>query len=198
MSKSAPQIQVESRAEWRTWLTENHTQSEGIWLVTFKKHVPAKYVSYDDIVEEALCFGWIDSLPRKLDADRTMLYICPRRTGSPWSRLNKTRIAKLLAAGLMTPAGQAQIDAAKADGTWSIYDEVEDLIIPPDLEAVLAADPQAEQNFNAFNASSKKGILWWIKSAKRANTRQKRIAETARLAAQNLRANFPEARQVKK
>ena len=184
-------VQVTARAQWRAWLSENYTQADGIWLVTFKKHCGDRYVSYDAIVEEALCFGWVDSLPRKLDGDRTMLYISPRRQGSPWSRLNKQRVAKLLEQGLMTTAGQAKIDQAKADGSWTVYDEVEDLIIPADLAAALEANPTAKAYFQAFSDSAKKGILWWIKSAKRAATRQKRIDETVRLAAQNLKANQP-------
>jgi uncharacterized protein YdeI (YjbR/CyaY-like superfamily) len=195
MSKNALQVQVESREEWRQWLAENHATSNGIWLITYKKGVPEKYVSYDEIVEEALCFGWIDGLRSKFDDQRSMLYICPRRPGSPWSRLNKTRIEKLEALGLITPAGYAQIEQAKADGSWVIYDEVEDLKIPPDLAAALDADPTARSYFDAFSDSSKKGILWWIKSGKRDETRRKRIAETVRLAAQNLRANFPESRE---
>ena len=191
MSNNADRVQVERRAQWRAWLAENHTQTEGIWLVTFKKQMGDKYLPYDDIVEEALCFGWVDGLPRKLDDERTMLYISPRRKGSPWSRLNKTRVEKLIAAGLMTDAGMALIEQAKADGTWAIYDEVEDLIIPPDLAAALAANPDAARHFTAFSDSTKKGILWWIKSAKRAPTRAKRIDETVRLAAQNIKANFP-------
>jgi uncharacterized protein YdeI (YjbR/CyaY-like superfamily) len=191
MSINSVRVQVESRAEWRQWLAENHTQPDGIWLVTFKKHMWEKYLPYDDIVEEALCFGWVDSLPRKLDDDRTMLYISPRRKGSPWSRLNKTRVEALIAADLMTDAGMALIEQAKADGTWTIYDEVEDLIIPPDLAAALDANPQAKQHFTAFSDSSKKGILWWIKSAKRPATRQKRIDKTVALAEQNIKANHP-------
>ncbi len=191
MSNNAERVEVTSRTEWRDWLARNYTQPEGIWLVTFKKQIPEKYLPYDVIVEEALCFGWVDSLPRKLDDERTMLYISPRRRGSPWSRLNKTRVAHLIDAGLMTEAGMALIEQAKADGTWTVYDEVEDLIIPPDLAAALAANPTAERNFIAFSDSSKKGILWWIKSAKRAPTRQTRIDETVRLAVDNIKANHP-------
>ena len=120
-----------------------------------------------------------------------MLYISPRRKGSPWSLLNKSRVEALLAAGLMTDAGMALIEQAKTDGTWTIYDEVEELIIPPDLATALDAKPQAKQHFTAFSDSSKKGILWWIKSAKRPATRQKRIDETVDLAAQNIKANHP-------
>ncbi|MEM7800546.1 MAG: YdeI/OmpD-associated family protein [Chloroflexota bacterium] len=191
MKKEFPKVQVESRAELRQWLAEHHETSDTVWLVTFKKQVPEKYLAYDDIVEEVICFGWIDSLPRKLDAERSMLMLSPRRKGSPWSRVNKNRVEKLLAAGLIMPAGQAKIDQAQVDGTWTIYDEVEDLIIPEDLEAAFAANETAKTNFDNFSPSSRKGILWWIKSAKRAPTRAKRIAETVELAAKNVKANHP-------
>lgn len=191
MKKQFEQVQVESRAAWRAWLAANHTQTDGIWLVTFKKQVADKYLPYDDIVEEALCFGWIDSLPRKLDEDRTMLFLSPRRPKSPWSGLNKRRIEKIMAEGLMMPSGQAMIDQAKQDGSWSLYDEIEALVIPPDLAAALGENSTAMRYFEGFSDSSKKGILWWIKSAKRPATRQKRIAETVGLAAQNIKANHP-------
>lgn len=192
--KEFERVQIESPAGLRAWLEANHTRTESVWLVIFKKHVAGKYVSWDAIVEEALCFGWIDSLPRKLDVDRSMLLLSPRRPGSPWSRLNKQRIEKLLANDRMMPPGLAVIEQAKRDGSWSIYDEVEDLVIPDDLSAALAQSQEAARNFSAFSDSSKKGILWWIKSAVGLDTRRQRISETVRLAQLNLRANFPEAR----
>ena len=185
--KQFEQVEVTSREQWRTWLTNHHTQTESIWLVTYKKHTGSRYLAYDDIVEEALCFGWIDSLPRKFDADRTMLLLSPRRPKSPWSKLNKDRVAKILSQGLMTPAGQVKIDRAKADGSWSFLDDVEALVIPDDLADALAKNSKAKQYFAAFSPSSKKGILQWIKSAKRANTRQRRIEKTVDLAAQNIK-----------
>lgn len=189
MANNSEQAQIESRAEWRAWLEKNHGQPEGIWLVTFKKHCGEKYVSYDDIVEEALCFGWVDSLPRKLDADRSMLWLAPRKAGSNWSKLNKDRVERMLAAGLMTPAGLAKIEVAKADGSWQALDAVEALEIPPDLADALAAYAAAGPNFEAFPRSAKRGILEWISNAKRPETRAKRVAETARLAQDNIRAN---------
>ncbi|MCB0153188.1 MAG: YdeI/OmpD-associated family protein [Anaerolineae bacterium] len=189
MANNNQQVQIESRAEWRAWLEKNHSQPAGIWLVTFKKHCGEKYVSYDDIVEEALCFGWVDSLPRKLDADRSMLWLAPRKAGSNWSKLNKERVERMLAAGLMTPAGLAKIEGAKADGSWQALDAVEALEIPPDLADALAAYDAAGANFEAFPRSAKRGILEWISNAKRPETRAKRIAETARLAQDNIRAN---------
>jgi uncharacterized protein YdeI (YjbR/CyaY-like superfamily) len=193
--KAFERVQIESRAELRAWLEANHTRTESIWLVRFKKHVADKYVSWDDVVEESLCFGWIDSLPRKLDVDRTMLLLSPHRPGSPWSRRNKQLVEMLLAANLMMPPGLAAIEQAKQDGSWTVYDEIEDLIIPPDLAAALAENETAAGHFQAFSDSSKKSILWWIKSAKRPATRRKRVAEAVRLAQHNIRANHPEARE---
>jgi len=195
--KEFERVEINSRAELRSWLTANHTQIESIWLVTYKKQLPDKYVPWDDIVEEVLCFGWIDSVPRRLDEERTMLLLSPRRKGSPWSRINKQRIEKLLAADLIMPPGLAAIDQAKQDGSWSIYDEVEELIMPPDLASTLSKNAAARTHFEEFSDSSKKGILWWIKSAKRDTTRQKRIDETVLLAAHNVRANHPEAKAAK-
>jgi uncharacterized protein YdeI (YjbR/CyaY-like superfamily) len=187
-------VQVESGAELRAWLEANHTRTQSIWLVIFKKHVADKHIPWAEVVEEALCFGWIDSLPRKLDADRMMLMLSPRRPGSPWSRLNKQRVERLIAANLMTPAGLAAIDRARQDGSWTIHDEAEELTIPDDLLQALAENKVALSNFQAFNKSSRRGILWWIKSAKTNATRQSRISETVRFAAFNLRVNYPEAK----
>lgn len=159
----------------RSWLAENYERTESVWLVTYKKHTGDKYVPYDDIVEEALCFGWVDSLPRKLDDARTMLLLSPRRPKSPWSGLNKRRVEKLIAANLMTPAGYAKIEQAKQDGSWTVYDEIEALIVPPDLAEALNRMPDGHALWDARSNSDKKGLLWQIKSAKRPETRRKRI-----------------------
>jgi uncharacterized protein YdeI (YjbR/CyaY-like superfamily) len=189
MNKQCQQVQVESRQQWRTWLEQNHTRKDGIWLVTFKKHCGDRYLSNDDIVEEALCFGWIDSLPRKLDDDRTMLWLAPRQPGSNWSKVNKDRIEKMIATGLMAPAGLEKIEAARQDGSWNALDAIEALEIPPDLAAAFAELDAAQENFEAFPRSAKRGILEWIANAKRPETRAKRVQETARLAQDNIRAN---------
>ncbi|WP_228041018.1 YdeI family protein [Nodosilinea sp. LEGE 07088] len=167
----------------------NHGRPEGIWLITFKKHLGQRYVSYNDVVEEALCFGWIDSKPNKLDADRTMLWLAPRKPGTGWSALNKKRIAAMIAAGQMMPQGLAKIEAAQQDGSWEALDAIERLEIPPDLAAALAQDDVARGNFEAFPRSAKRGILEWIANAKRHETRDRRIAKTVELAHQNIRAN---------
>jgi uncharacterized protein YdeI (YjbR/CyaY-like superfamily) len=191
MAIAAPEnsVQVESRAEWRAWLAANYTRIEGLWLITYKKRSGRPHVSYDEVVEEALCFGWIDSKGNKLDDERTMLWMAPRKPGTGWSALNKQRIAALSEAGLIMPPGLAKIDAAKQDGSWELLDAIERLEIPPDLAAALAENDVAGANFDAFPRSAKRGILEWIASAKRAETRDRRVAETVELAAQNLRAN---------
>jgi len=182
---------VANAAELRDWLAANHTRTESVWLVTYKKHVADRYVSYDDIVDEVLCFGWIDSLPRRLDADRTMLRLSPRQRGSAWSGINKARVARLVVAGRMQPAGLAKVEEAKQGGSWTFLDDVEAMIEPEDLVEVLARHPGARENFDAFPKSYRRGVLEWIKLAKRPQTRAKRIDETARLASENRKALQP-------
>lgn len=178
-----------SRAAWRAWLEAHHTQKDGVWLISYKKSTGKQAFDYAASVEEALCFGWVDSKGNTLDDERTMLWFAPRQPGSGWSRPNKLRVEALRAAGQMTPAGLAKIEAAKRDGSWTALDAVENLEIPPDLARALAANPLAQQYFDAFPRSAKRGILEWIATAKRPETRAKRVAETATLAAKNVRAN---------
>ena len=191
MTAQAPENSVhpETRAAWREWLAQNHTRTEGVWFISYKKAAGRPRVEYEAAVEEALCFGWIDSKGNKLDDERAMLWFAPRKPRTGWSRPNKQRVERLLAAGLMAPAGLAKIEAAKQDGSWYALDAVEDLVVPPDLAAALARYDQAEQNFSAFPRSVKRGILEWIANAKQPATRAKRVEETARLAAENRRAN---------
>ena len=160
-----------------------------MWLVFFKKATGKSTFDYGDAVEEALCFGWIDSKPRKLDEERSMLWFAPRKARTGWSRPNKARVARMIAQGRMAPAGLAKVAAAKADGSWSALDAVEDLEIPPDLKDALASLPSAAGNFDKFPRSAKRGILEWILNARRPETRSARVAETARLASRNERAN---------
>lgn len=186
-------VEVASREEWRSWLAANHAQSESVWVVTWKKSSSGPYVPYGDIRDEALCWGWIDSLRRTIDEDRTRLLLSSRRPGSRWSAINRERIAALLEAGLMQPPGLALIEAAKIDGTWDALDEVETLVEPEDLARALQ-QAGTRARWDAFSPSSRRGILEWIFTAKRPETRARRIAETARLAGLGLRANFPEAK----
>jgi uncharacterized protein YdeI (YjbR/CyaY-like superfamily) len=182
-------IQPKNRAAWRAWLAKNHGRAEGVWLITYKKTAGKPRIDYEEAVEEALCFGWVDSKPGKVDEERSKLWFAPRKSKSGWSWPNKERIERLLKAKLMQPAGLAKIEAAKKDGSWVALDAVEDLVVDADLATALAAYPKAAQNFEAFPRSAKRGILEWIALAKRTETRAARIAETARLAQDNERAN---------
>lgn len=186
--KDHPRVEVGSRAAWRKWLAAHHGQAGSIWLVYGRKGHPG-YLTQDDIVEEALAFGWIDSLPRKLDEKRTMLLLSPRQAASSWSAVNKRRAARMIAAGAMTAAGQAKIDAAKADGSWTRLDAVDALTVPGDLAAAFTRHGDAAANFAGFPPSTRRGILEWLGAAKREATRAKRIEETARLAGKGERAN---------
>lgn len=182
-------VEVTTLAEWRTWLQANHAQHHSVWLVTYKKGGPRPHLGYDDAVSEALCWGWIDSLPRKLDAERTMLRFSPRSQNTGWSALNKQRVARMTRLQRMQPAGLAKVAAAKADGSWSRLDMVEALAIPPDLATAFTTHKGSATAFDAFPRSVKRGILEWIQAAKRPETRAKRIEETASLAAQGKRVN---------
>lgn len=201
-------VHFETADEWGDWLDVNHARDHGVWLVRWRKQSGRPVLSYDDAVVEALRFGWIDSVQRKLDDSRTMLWFAPRRPGSAWSRLNKQRIARLKDDDRLEPAGRAKVETAQRDGTWNLLDEVEDLIVPDDLAAAFAAHPGSRDQWEQFLArrsrscawfvepgsakfppSTQRGILEWIVQAKRAATRDKRIDETARLAAEGRRAN---------
>ncbi|MGH8915417.1 MAG: YdeI/OmpD-associated family protein [Acidimicrobiia bacterium] len=169
-----------SRAEWRDWLASNSERREGLWVVYRKKTSAFEGPLYGDLVEEALCYGWIDSVTRRVDDDRRIQWFSPRRSGGLWSPLNKERIERLHGQGLMTEVGQAVIDRAKADGSWSQGDEVAALIIAPDLEAVFDVAPEARAAYAALPDSVKKQHLWSVYSAKRPETRAKRIADLIR------------------
>jgi uncharacterized protein YdeI (YjbR/CyaY-like superfamily) len=183
-----PSYQPKTRAEWRKWLATNHAASQGVRLVIIKKNAAVAGITYSDAVEEALCFGWIDGVTNSVDEQRYKLYMSPRKPGSVWSRLNKQRIRKLIKDGSMTPAGLAKIETAKKDGSWTQLDAIDKLVMPEDLLEQFSANAEARRNFEAFSDSSKKMILFWIASAKREETRRKRIDETVRLAAQNIKA----------
>jgi uncharacterized protein YdeI (YjbR/CyaY-like superfamily) len=149
-----------------------------VWLVLWKAHT-GKRLDYAGMVEEALCFGWIDSRAEKLDTDRSMIRFTPRKRGSGWSRINKERIERLARAGLMTDAGLAVIDAAKNDGSWTLLDDIEALVVPDDLADALASRSGARERWEAFPPSARKAMLGWIAQAKRVATRTARVTETA-------------------
>jgi uncharacterized protein YdeI (YjbR/CyaY-like superfamily) len=182
-------VHPKSRKAWRAWLAKNHQRQDGVWLISYKKATGKARFEYDEAVEEALCFGWIDSKPNKLDDERSMLWFAPRKAGTGWSKPNKQRVERAVAAGLMMPSGMVKVEQAKEDGSWFALDAIEALEIPPDLAAALAIYPHATNNFAAFPRSAKRGILEWISNAKTATTRQSRILETAQQADKNVRAN---------
>lgn len=191
LTPDLPLVEVSSRAAWRVWLAENADSSTGVWAVTTKKALlpeGEQHVSAQDLNEECLCFGWIDSKPGSVDERRSALLCTPRKPGSGWSKVNKVRLERLLAEGLVTARGLEIIQGAKADGSWSKLDEVDALIVPDDLAAALAARPGARSNFDSFPPSARRGILEWILNAKKADTRQARVNQTSELAQQNIRA----------
>ncbi len=181
-------IHLTTCAEWRAWLEQHHIRPEGVWLISFKKGTGKPRVAYEEAVEEALCFGWIDSTQRTLDDERAMLWFAPRTM----YRLVEAEQAAYRAADsrrVMAPAGLAKVEAAKQDGSWQALDAVEALDIPPDLAAALRSYPAARTHFDAFPRSVKRSILEWIASAKTPTTRAKRVEKTARLAQENIRTN---------
>jgi uncharacterized protein YdeI (YjbR/CyaY-like superfamily) len=179
-----------TRAAWRAWLAEHHADSPGVWLIIRKKDSPQPGVTYVEAVEEALCFGWIDSKTITLDATRFRQIFTPRKPRGTWAKSNKERVARLIEQGLMTPAGLAAIELAVTNGTWTASDAGDEQIEPDDFADALAAHPAAELHWRHFSASVRKGILYWIASAKRPETRARRIARTVELAEQNIRVMF--------
>jgi uncharacterized protein YdeI (YjbR/CyaY-like superfamily) len=187
MSDAYEQVEVTSAEQLRRWLQAHHDRSLGIWLVTHKKAAGRKHLPYDEIVREALCWGWIDSKGRAVDEQRSSLLLTPRKPTSGWSRPNKLRVAELEASGRMAAPGRAVIEAAKASGTWTALDAVENLVEPGELTAALDAVPAARTHWDAFPRSTRRATLEWIYAAKRPETRDKRIADTVKLSARNER-----------
>jgi uncharacterized protein YdeI (YjbR/CyaY-like superfamily) len=178
-------IFAKDRKVWRKWLQKNHAKAPGIWLGYYKKHTEEPTVTYAEAVEEALCFGWIDTTSNPID-DRTYKQLfTPRKAKSTWSQLNKTRIDKMIAESLMTDAGMEKIEAAKADGSWTKLDDVENLVIPPDLQKALNANKDAKKYFEAYGKTNKKYVLHWLNSKKSPELRAKIIAEVVAAAAEN-------------
>lgn len=176
----APRTQPESRADWRRWLVANHASSSGVWLVSFTQRSGRTTVTYDESVEEALCFGWIDSTTRPVDGERSMIYFAPRRPGGTWARSNRDRVERLVASGRMTAAGLAAVQRAQADGSWTALDAVESMVVPDDLAAAFGEHPQLRRQYDALSHSGRRQLLWWVVSAKREQTRARRVAELVR------------------
>jgi uncharacterized protein YdeI (YjbR/CyaY-like superfamily) len=180
-------LEPRDRDEWRRWLESNHVRAARIWVAIGKKGSKSTSLRYEQAVEEALCFGWIDGVMRAMDGERFRQLFARRKARGTWSRSNKERVAQLEAQGRMTPAGRAAIELAQANGSWSRLDEVEDLVEPEDLAAALASEPEACRNFDAFPASARKAFLYWISGVKSPQKRAERVAGTVRLATENRR-----------
>jgi uncharacterized protein YdeI (YjbR/CyaY-like superfamily) len=175
-------------AAWRAWLEAHHGDQRGVWVVSWKKRSGRDAVPYEALVEEAICFGWIDSTVNTLDDDRGMQLMTPRKAKSGWTRVNRQRVAAMEEQGRMTDAGRRSVEVAKANGWWTIYDPVEDLLEPDDLAGALDASPDARAAWDGFPPSARKQMLWWVVSAGRPETRAARIAKIAAEAAEGRRA----------
>jgi uncharacterized protein YdeI (YjbR/CyaY-like superfamily) len=186
---SIPEFTPRNRKEWRNWLAKSHAKELSVWVVMYKKDSGQKTITYEELVLECLCFGWIDSKPNKIDEEKFKLFCAVRKPKSAWSAPNKVRVAQLEKEGLIMSPGQAAIDVAKANGAWNAIDAAQAMIEPADLLVALNNHIGAKKNWDAFPPSAKKGILEWIGNAKTEATRSKRLEETASLAAKNERAN---------
>ncbi len=185
-NETAETLDPKDRASWRAWLSKNHVSSSGTWVMIQKKESRSPGLFLEDAVEEAICFGWIDSRLHAVDNDRFKLWFSRRKPTSIWSQNNRNRVARLERQGLMTPAGEKAVKIAKENGAWTSLVPIDDLEIPDDLNEALDGSRAARENFDAFSDSTKKMILYWIDNAKRESTRAKRISETVSHAARNL------------
>jgi uncharacterized protein YdeI (YjbR/CyaY-like superfamily) len=187
--KTTVEFYAKDRQAWREWLEKNHETEKSVWLTLYHRDSRTPCVNYEDAVEEAICFGWIDSRPEKRDAESSLLLFARRNPVSKWSQNNRERAERMIRAGLMNEVGLRMVELAKKSGTWTALENVQKNVIPDDLQEVLDASPRAKEYFMAFPPSSKRIILEWIQNAKKPETRQKRIEETVRLAAKNIKAN---------
>lgn len=187
MKKETETFCPANREEWRQWLAENHQSKQSVWLIQHKKKTDKPSISWSDAVDEALCFGWIDSTRRSLEDDMFMQFFSKRKKNSVWSRINKDKILRLIDEGQMTSAGLEVIETAKANGSWNTLDAVEDAVVPADLTAAFQTRPGSEDFFLGLSRSTRKAILQWMTLAKQQETRQRRINEIAELASQGLK-----------
>ncbi|MDX1349883.1 MAG: YdeI/OmpD-associated family protein [Putridiphycobacter sp.] len=176
-----------NKTDWRQWLELNHKTKEAVWVVFYKKNAPNHNLSWSDSVDEALCFGWIDSTKRSIDSEKFMQYFSKRKAKSNWSKINKAKVKTLIEEGLMTAEGYKSIEVAKENGSWTILDDVEALVLPPDLKEALSNSNRAVAFYENLSKSAKKILLHWVISAKRPETRQKRIVEIVDNAQENLK-----------
>lgn len=179
-------FQPRSRSAWRAWLKKHHASSAGVWLVFAKKGSGTPSLTYNDAVEEALCFGWIDSRINPIDESSYMQAFTPRKLNSRWSASNRTRVERLLAAGLMAPSGLAVVQAAKKSGAWNALKHVEEMIIPPDLRDAINANPDANRNWTTYSPSRRKAVLYRLAGAKRPETRARYLQDIVENMARNL------------
>ena len=183
-----PIYHPETRAQWRAWLAANHDRERGMWLCSWKPGTGRPAVSYPEQVEEALCFGWIDSTANVLDDDRRLQLMTPRKAKSTWTRLNRERVSCMEERGLMTDAGRRAVEVARSNGWWTILDPVEDLVEPDELAAALDAEPEARRQWDGFPPSARKFMLQWVVTAARPETKTKRITRIVERAAVGERA----------
>jgi uncharacterized protein YdeI (YjbR/CyaY-like superfamily) len=187
MEKDIEIFYPKDRKEWREWLQDNHNKKQSVWLVYYKKKSNTPTITYSEAVDEALCFGWIDSKAKALDDDKFKQLFTKRKANSVWSKINKEKIERLTNEGIMSKAGLETVKTAKINGSWTILDEAEALIIPKDLDAEFEKKPNAKIHFLGLSRSDKRNILQWLTLAKRQETRQKRITEIVELADKNLK-----------
>jgi len=185
--KEVEMIYLATAQEWRLWLQENHRTKQSVWLIHYNKKSGIPTISWSDAVDEALCFGWIDSTRKTLDGERYIQFFCKRKSKSVWSKINKAKVEQLIEAGRMTQAGYESIETAQQNGSWSILDEAEELKIPADLEAEFHTQPGSMDFFLSLSKSVRKSMLQWLVLAKRPETRQNRISEIAERAMQKLK-----------
>lgn len=176
-----------SAKEWRKWLEKNHEREDAVWVIFYKKSAGQPGITWSEAVDEALCFGWIDSIKRKLDEERSIQFFSKRKPKSTWSKINKAKVEQLIAAGKMRPAGLVCIDIAKGNGSWDVLNAVEELEVPKDLEQAFKRHKGAKLYFDGLSKSVKKMMLQWLALAKREETRQKRVEELASMAAEGKR-----------
>ena len=187
MDKDIETFCPNSHIDWRQWLEKNHQLKQSVWLVYFKSSTKVPSISWSEAVDEALCFGWIDSTKKTLDKERYIQYFTRRKSSSAWSKVNKEKVANLIKNGRMMKSGLDSIEVAKQNGSWAFLDEIEALVVPEDLKEELAKYLDAKQFFDGLSKSVKKILLHWVVSAKRPETRQKRILEIAQNASEKLK-----------
>ena len=184
--KEAEEYCPNNQNQWRKWLASNHVKKDAVWLVFFKKDSPKYNLSWGESVDEALCFGWIDSTKRSIDNEKYKQYFSKRKVKSNWSKVNKDKVKRLIDQGLMEEAGFKSIEIAKENGSWTILDGVEELVVPEDLKQELTKQKGAMDHYESLSKSVKKGLLYWVVSAKKKETRQNRIMQIVENASKNM------------